>query len=317
MIGVGIIGTGYIAAAAHGPVVMASRDAHLAAVLSRQEAAGREFLAGLGADDARAYDDLGAFLGDPRVELVIVASPDGLHFPQAEASLRAGKHVLVEKPMALSVAEARTLVDLAATQDRVLAASYHLRCHPGHVALRERVRAGELGTIRHLRLIWAYPIPESNWRARGDVGRWWSMSATATHCLDLARWFAGDVADWAQYKAVLSTARWHTGRDETAAIAGQLASGPTVEVLSTVQVGEYTRLEIFGDGGTAFCDGTFGPDGTGEIVLNGRRLDFTPVSPFVPQLAALLAAVKGQGPPPADGAVGLRAVEDLVLADDR
>ncbi|GIF49886.1 1,5-anhydro-D-fructose reductase (1,5-anhydro-D-mannitol-forming) [Asanoa ferruginea] len=313
-VGVGIIGTGYIATACHGPAVMASPSARLAAVLSRSEAGGRDFLRTFDASDARPYSDLDAFLADPEIELVVIASPDGLHFPQAAASLRAGKHVLVEKPIAVSEAEARSLVDLASAQGLVLASGYHLRCHPGHVALRERVRAGALGTIRHLRVMWSFPIAESNWRARSDIARWWSLSATGTHCLDLARWFADDLDDWAQFTAVLSNTRWQAPRDESAAIAAQLASGPTVEVLSSVQFEIYTRVEIFGDRGIAVCADTLGPEGGGEVRLNGERLDFTPGSPFVPQLAAVLGAIAGQGGPPADGMVGLRAIKDLELA---
>jgi predicted dehydrogenase len=280
-VGVGIIGTGFIAAASHGPAVTALPATRLAAVLSRRESAARAFLDSFDAADARPYDDLSAFLADPNVDLVVVASPDGLHFQQAEASLRSGKHVLVEKPMSVSEAEARTLVDLAATQGVVLASGYHLRCHPGHQVLRERVLAGALGTVRHIRMIWSFPIAESNWRARGDLGRWWSLSATATHCLDLARWFGADMDDWAQFTAVLSNTKWQAPRDETAVIAGRFVSGPTVEVLSSVQFDEYTRVEIFGDGGVATCARTFGQDGAGEIHLNGEPLAFTPSSPFV------------------------------------
>jgi predicted dehydrogenase len=316
-VGVGVIGTGYIASAGHAPAVVATPGARLAAVLSRSAATGRRFLSTVDAGDATPYDDLGAFLADPGVDLVGVASPDGLHFPQAEASLRAGKHVIVEKPMALRVDDARTLVELAADRGLVLAAGYHLRCHVGHELLRRRVLAGELGTLRHLRVSWPFPIPETNWRAQGEVATWWSLSATGTHCLDLARWYADDMAEWAQFTSVRSNSRWHVPTDEAAVVAGQLASGPTVDVFSSMQFGGDTRLELFGDDGSAVAENTFGEHGGGAITVNGERLAYTPENPFERQLAAVLAAVAGDGSPPADGAVGLRAVEDLVRVGDR
>jgi len=314
-IGVGIIGTGYIAATCHGPVVTAAAGARLAGVLSRRLDGARDFLTNLEVDAATPYDDLDAFLADPGIGLVVVASPDGLHFPQAEASLRSGRHVLVEKPMALSLAEAQTLVDLAAERGLVLAAGYHLRCHAGHELLRQRILDGALGALRYLRLAWSFPIDEGNWRARSDVARWWSLSATGTHCLDLARWFADDLDDWTRFEPVLNTTRWG-GRDESAVIAAQLASGASVDVLASIQFEEYTRLEFFGDRGSAFCDGTLGPEGGGTIVLNGQPLDFTPTNPFATQLDRVLAAINGEAAgPPADGTVGLRAVRDLLLAE--
>jgi predicted dehydrogenase len=315
-IGVGIIGTGYIATVGHAPAVTDVPGTRLAAALSREESSAADFLGRFDARDATPYDDFGAFLADPDIGLVIVASPDGLHFPQAQASLRNGKHVLVEKPMALRVSEAQQLVDLAEAQDLVLASGYHLRCHPGHESLRARIQAGAIGTIRHMRMFWSYPIPESNWRARSGFGRWWSLSATGTHGLDLARWFGDDMADWAQFSSVISHTKWQVPRDESAAVAAQLASGPTVEVLGSVQFPEYTRVEIFGDRGAAICAGTLGPDGAGEILLNGEPFAFTPGSPFVRQLTGVLGAISGQSPPVAGGDAGLRAVKDLVLADD-
>ncbi|GIF74008.1 Gfo/Idh/MocA family protein [Asanoa siamensis] len=313
-VGVGVIGTGYIATGAHAPAITAVPGARLVAALSRTESTAREFLGTFDASGARAYDDLSAFLTDPDLDLVIVTSPDALHAPQAEACLRAGKHVLVEKPMALGLGEARTLVDLAAHGKLVLAVGYHLRCHAGHEALRERVLGGEIGTVRHLRLAWSYPFEDTNWRARSDLATWWALSATGTHCLDLARWLADDADDWARFSALIGNSRWRAPRDETAVIAAELASGPTVEVLSSVQFPEYTRVEIFGDHGSSICAGTFGPDGGGEIVLNGRPLDYTPVNPFVVQLSRLVQTIAGQAEPAADGAAGLLGVRDLLQA---
>ncbi|MEV0721147.1 Gfo/Idh/MocA family oxidoreductase, partial [Asanoa sp. NPDC050611] len=295
-VGVGIIGTGYIANAGHAPAAVATPGARLAASLSRSTAGARDFLSTFDAPGAKPYDDLGAFLADPDIGLVVVLSPDGLHFPQAEASLRAGKHVLVEKPMALSAGEARTLVDLATTSGLVLAAGYHLRCHVGHELLRRRIH--EIGTLRHLRVSWPFPIAETNWRAQGEIAKWWSLSATGTHCLDLARWYADDMADWAQFRSVLSNSRWHVQTDESAVIAAQFASGPTLDVFSSMQFDGETRLELLGDDGSAVAVNTFGPHGRGDITINGALLAYAPENPFVRQLTGVLAAIRGEGPPP-------------------
>jgi len=314
--GIGIIGTGAIAAV-HGPTATSLSDTRLVASLSRQESTAKEFLVRLGAQDARPYTDLAAFVADPAVDLVIVASPDKVHFSHAQACLRAGKHVLLEKPMTVSVSEAQALVDLAEASRLVLATGYHLRSHAGHKELLSRLRNGDIGTIRHIRAMWSWPQKDdSNWRARDEVGKWWSLAGVGTHCLDLARWFTGYTGDWAQFRAVLSNSVWHGPHDETAIIAAQLPTGTTVEVTSSVQFDTYHRVEIFGERGIAVCHGTLGHDGAGEIQVNGQRLDFTPVNPFAAQLTAVLGAIAGSGRPPADGRVGLRGVKDLLLASD-
>lgn len=89
-------------------------------------------------------------LADPAIQAVSLASPAGLHFAQAKAALEAGKHVYVEKPVALDVGEARELVRLAEKQGGVLMVGHLLQYHPIYVKLREMAAAGELGALKYV-----------------------------------------------------------------------------------------------------------------------------------------------------------------------
>lgn len=89
-------------------------------------------------------------LRDREVDAVVVATPASSHAGLAAEALRAGKDVLVEKPMALSIAEAREVCELAAKHDRVLGVGHVLEYHPAIARLRELVASGELGRVRYL-----------------------------------------------------------------------------------------------------------------------------------------------------------------------
>lgn len=89
-------------------------------------------------------------LADPAIDAVSLASPATLHFAQAQAVLEAGKHVYVEKPLALDVKEAEMLCELAEERGRVLMVGHLLQYHPIYVALRQKVREGALGRILHV-----------------------------------------------------------------------------------------------------------------------------------------------------------------------
>lgn len=89
-------------------------------------------------------------LADPAVDAVSLASPAGLHYAQARAALEAGKHVYVEKPVALDVAEAETLCALAEARGLTLMVGHLLQYHPGYVRLREMAAAGEFGRLLHV-----------------------------------------------------------------------------------------------------------------------------------------------------------------------
>jgi predicted dehydrogenase len=89
-------------------------------------------------------------LGDPEVEAVVIATPVVTHAELAKKALRAGKHVFVEKPMALAVADAEELVELAEQHGRVLLPGHLLLYHPGVRKLEQLVRSGELGDVLYV-----------------------------------------------------------------------------------------------------------------------------------------------------------------------
>lgn len=318
MIGIGVIGTGGIADACHGPAIAASKRSEITAVLSRKLEAAQAFASRHGVKSTSSYSDFDNFLSDPNIELVVVASPDRLHFQHALASISAGKHVLLEKPMAVSVEEAEELQRKAEERKVSLGVGFHLRHHRGHRELHNRlVNQRELGEIRHIRAIWAFPQQDnSNWRASSELGKWWSLAAVGAHCFDSVRWFAGDFTEWESFHSVISHSKWGSFHDESAVIAAKFQSGPTTEVASSVQFGPYTRIEIFCDGGIALCDQTMGREGGGRIDVNSVPLKFEKESPFVGQLNEMENAIIERRQPCASGIAGVRNVRDLLASAD-
>jgi predicted dehydrogenase len=110
----------------------------------RRERCRREFPA------LEAVDSYSDVLADERIGAVALATPVGSHYALAKAALKAGKHVLVEKPLAIRTSEADELVGLAAARQRVLAVDHTYVYHPAVRRIRELIRAGELGKINYI-----------------------------------------------------------------------------------------------------------------------------------------------------------------------
>jgi 1,5-anhydro-D-fructose reductase (1,5-anhydro-D-mannitol-forming) len=143
---------------------------------------------------AVGYGEYAELLADPEVELVYVATPTHLHVEQAIAAAEAGKHVLVEKPMALSVSDATEMAAAAERAGVRLGVGFHLRHHPAHRAMRELIAAGDVGDVVLAQAMWGYysaDWPRDSWKmdpARAGAG---SVAALGVHLIDLLRWLVG------------------------------------------------------------------------------------------------------------------------------
>ena len=134
------------------------------------------------------------------MDAVCVCSPSGPHGPQATAAARAGKHVLVEKPMALTLAEADEAIDAARTAGVVLGVALQRRTEPAYQALQAAIADGALGrtvlatvTVPYLRTPEYYAA--TPWRATWAVDGGGVLINQAIHLADLLLWMCGDVRE--------------------------------------------------------------------------------------------------------------------------
>jgi predicted dehydrogenase len=141
-----VLGAANIAVRKVIPAIQASRHGRVVAVASRDAARARAAADAAGV--ARAYGSYEELLADPEVDAVYNPLPNHLHVPWSVRAAEAGKHVLCEKPVALSAAEARLLV---AARDRAgvqIAEAFMVRAHPQWALVRDLVRGGRVGELR-------------------------------------------------------------------------------------------------------------------------------------------------------------------------
>ncbi|MBA3236621.1 MAG: Gfo/Idh/MocA family oxidoreductase [Chloroflexi bacterium] len=217
-VGAAVIGTGFI-----GTVhVEALRriGVNVRGVLGSTPARGAARADALGVP--RAYASLEDLLADPMVDVVHVTSPNDLHLPQTKAILAAGRHVICEKPLAMSAAESRELVDLAAASGLVHAANFNIRYYPLNQHAHQLVGDGDLGDVRFItgRYFQDWLLLESDWNWRLEPGRGGALRAVGdigSHWLDLMTFVTGRriVAVMAELSTFLETRHEPTGPVET------------------------------------------------------------------------------------------------------
>jgi predicted dehydrogenase len=143
-----------------------------------------------------AYHSFDQLLADPMAGVIHLASPNRLHYEQCRQALSAGKHVVCEKPLALTSAQTAELVALAERSPGVAAVCYNVRFYPLCHEARERVQSGELGSVYHVTgsylQDWLLYDSDFNWRVlASEGGALRAVADIGTHWLDLVTWVSG------------------------------------------------------------------------------------------------------------------------------
>ncbi len=307
MIGWGVIGVGDVTEVKAPPAVFRRADSEVVVVMRRDAARAQDFAARHGV--ARWSTDAQAVIDDPQVTAVYVATPTDVHARYAIAAARAGKHVLVEKPLAMSAREGRRMVDAADAAGVRLWVAYYRRTLPRFVKVGELLRSGVVGRPLSVHTSWRKPTDFTGWRWDAERNRGGEFYETACHTLDVLDLLLGPASDAAGVAS-----------DDTHAVAGSYRFG-----------------NVAGSGSWAF--GT--PDAVDETVITGtegvlRFASFAPtpirlltaagVTAFEvddpahvhgPLVATILDELGGTGTCPSTGRSALRTavLMDAILGD--
>jgi predicted dehydrogenase len=309
-LGIALLGTGRIADHSFAPAVQATAGAQLVAVLSRDKRRGAAFAQRHAIPEV--YDDLAALLRSPRVDAVIVATPDATHEAQVLAAARAGKHILCEKPMTTTVAGCQRMAAGIRASGITFAMGYTWRFNHGAQLLKTLLDAGAIGPVRYARGFLSTQAQDpAGWRAQRAEARYWALSGVGTHLIDLWRWYFGEPASVGG--GMLSPVH-HSANDEIATLVLLYPDRLLAELTVTAVFQGGNRVELYGDTGNIIAEGLSGARPDGRITHNGQRVPFQPVNPFLGEVADFVEAVQQHRPPRATLEDGLRNVAIMEAA---
>ncbi len=191
-IGAAVVGTGFIGVVHVEALRRLGVPVHGVVGSTRERAAARSRELGL----PPAYESFQAMLDDPRVEVVHITSPNHLHHEQAAAALAAGKHVVCEKPLAMTSQQSAGLVQIAESSGKVNAVNFNIRFYPVLQHLQGVIEEGGLGQVRlvsgHYLQDWLLLDTDWNWRLEPQLGG--DLRAVAdigSHWMDLTSFLCG------------------------------------------------------------------------------------------------------------------------------
>lgn len=333
MINWGVIGAGGIARRRTIPEgIIQANNAELVALWDRTEEVVRELSSKYQVEGYTKIDDI---LNDSRVQAVYIATPNYLHSSQAIMAAKSGKHILCEKPMALTVSDCENMIQACHEAEVKLAVGYMMRFHALHQKIREMVQDGELGKPvfgRAQLSCWYPPIPGA-WRQKKELGGGGALMDMGGHCIDLLEMIMGKI----QSVSCLTGNIVHDCPvEDTAVVTVQFAGGQfgTVDVSFGIpDISCKNRLEFYGSQGSILAEGTIGQESTGEAVVfleeedkgyhaqqtrssvkqEGSKLKVKPINPYKAEIEDVSSSIEKDRKPRIDGLEGKRNLE-LILA---
>lgn len=330
-IGFGIVGCGMISRFHCRALAEVEGAEFIGCVSSRQSSA--EKLASEFA--GQAFTDLETMLADSRIQVVSICTPSGAHQEPAVLAANARKHVIVEKPLEITLARCDAIIDACQENDVLLGTIFPSRFHEASQILKKAVESGKFGrlTLGDAYVKW-YRTQEyydsGNWRGTWELDGGGALMNQAIHSIDLLSWLMGPVAEITAQVGLLAHQRIEV--EDTAVATLRFASGAlgVIEASTAAYPGSHKRIEIHGSTGTAcieeedikvwsfkemsdedrvmvtsFANRTQTGGGAGDPSAIGHAAHAAQFADFVQSIQ--------QGTPPAiDGAEGRRSVEIIL-----
>jgi len=288
--------------------------------------AGNEIVAVMGADSGRAkafaeanqitasYTSLETLLANPSVDAVYISTTNELHKKQTLAAAAAGKHVLCEKPLALTLDDAREMVAACDRAGVVMGTNHHLRNAASHRRIRELVQSGAIGTPLYARVFHAVYLPPhlQGWRLNKPSAGAGVILDITVHDADTLRFILG--SEPVEAVALSQQAGLAKGGLEDGVMAAVRFGNNVLAQLHDAFTVKFagTGLEIHGSEGSILGRDVMTQQPVGKVTLcNARGETNVPLhheNLYARALRAFVGAIRGEGPPSATGDDGVRSL---------
>lgn len=322
-----IVGCGYISKV-HLTALRQVDGVTVAAVVGRDERKAKERAREFNV--ARVYTDWQQAFASPEIDAAILCLPHQLHYPCAMDALKAGKHLLIEKPIAISLPQARNMITLARKNKLTLMVAHMKRFDRRFVVMKQKIDAGSIGRVFMAKSEWIGPkevfinIP---WVAQKKQGGG-PLMGFGSHHIDLLHWLVGPIR---QINCYLNNIVWPRVEVEDSAVAilrfANGAIGTLIYTWGAQIYGQSENLHIYGTQGTLrlenedlflISEKRFGNRTPHKLDTSradqqdiekfGAELALSSLEPFVRELKHFVACVTTEKKPLIDGVTAARAV---------
>ena len=324
----GVIGSGGIAGRRTIPEgIVRARNAELSVVFDIDQQANAKVAKESGAEQKASINEL----LDADIDAIYVATPAGVHAEQVRACAEAGKHVLCEKPLGMTVAEAESMIELCRKRSVKLGCAFMMRFVDQHQKALRLIKEGRLGRPVYARaqLSCWYPPIEGAWRQNPATGGGGSLIDMGGHCIDLLEMFFGKIT---RVSCFINNSVHNYKSEDSATVMLFFENGAlgTVDTFFCIPDNSSKNvLELYGSKGSILAEGTIGQGPAGRMVAfleqHGKDYDAQqartetqamtiepePVNTYQAEIEEFSQAIIDDREPSISGELGLRSQKIL------
>jgi len=311
----GLIGVSTIASQHMISAIRAQKSHEIISVMSSSAERGKAYAAAHSIPSSTK--DLNEIVGNPEIGAVYISTTNEKHFPQALAAISAGKHVMCEKPLAMTTEDAMAMVRAAGKAGVVLATNHHLRNAGSHLAIKEIIDSGRIGDVLSIRIFHAVLLPESlqGWRINNAIAGGGVIPDITVHDADTVRFHLGE--DPHEVVAQELAGSLGQGVEDSAMSIWKMPSGIMIQSHDSFThpfAGD--GFEVHGTKGSIVARGVMSQQPIGKITLKTADGDedvpFSKHDLYVRSMGLFDAALRGEGQP---SATGIDGVKSLAVAE--
>lgn len=264
----GVIGCGGIADRRTIPGMMLAANAELVAVMDANLAAAERVKEKYGA--AYAFDRYEDLLACKEIDAVYIASPVFAHKEQAYAAANEKKHILLEKPLGVTLEDSLAIIEHCEAQGVKLGAGFMMRFHAYHQAIKKLIAAGKIGEIVSMRAQFScwYPKMENCWRQDKALSGGGALMDMGIHCIDLLQYISGLSA--VECMGYAHNQIFGYNADDSASVIMKMNNGALAYVDSNFNIPDSAArnpLEFYGTKGSILALGTLAQEETGTVEI--------------------------------------------------
>jgi predicted dehydrogenase len=316
-LGVALVGLGNLSTNQLAPALQKTTNCRLAGIVTGTPAKAVRWKAQYGIPDRSvySYETMGRMADNDDIDIAYIVTPNGLHGEHTIAALRAGKHVLCEKPMEVSVERCEAMVAEAKAAGRQLAIAYRCQFDPHHLELVRLAREGSLGAVKMIEAGFGYSIGDPNqWRLDRELAGGGPLMDVGIYALQSTRMITGEEPTRVSaLTTVTDPVKFHEVEESMTFQLG-FPGGVLADCRTSYRVRGMNRVTAFAERGSFGMDPAYSYGGNRGWRSDGQPLEFEEIDMFAAELDDFATCIMEETPTKVPGEEGLRDVSIMMAA---